>query len=927
MSIYYVAPNGDDKRTKLEAQRLKTPWRTIQHGVNQLSAGDTLYIRGGTYNERVIVPPSAGGTSSANRTAIAAYNGERVVIDGSYTLPSGGTLYFDRLIGTVVLGPSADGTYTFNAPDRPTHGSTIYQATYDRFFQIRCSYLIVDGLEIKRSRGYGIGSVDEPINDIVVRNCTIHGCRNSGFSFYNCDTLLVENCHIYDAANYAPFGRSSELFWPGVANSADAKSKNYTIRNNVIHDGWGEALYPSKTGSLLEGNIVYDSWRVGIYIERTAGSIIRNNFIYYTGGIGLYDNNGNFIGRNTDPYNLACNGIELTVEEWWTPFYGVQCENNQIYNNVIVGRKKGMALFTSNDPSQGYVRNNNVFNNTIVNCTEWNVFMSRGPGSYDNEFRNNIVYHTDAAKQAIGWPGSYAVSNNLWFGSPPSPLIGSGDVLADPKLSNPNAPVRPGAASVDNYRLLSDSPAIGAGYAVGAPAVDYDGRPRPTPPSIGAFEYVSGPVLPIVITPGFTFDSAVAALTVQFFDQSIPQSAVRRREWAFRSDSGEFAPFGNGEPDPVYTFPAPGAYEVRLTVYNSADTAFPTTQVVEVSDEPVVITPDFSFSDAGPALTVQFHDQSEPAAAVQRREWAFRSGNGEFTFFGDGDSDPAYTFGTPGAYEMRLTVYNSADAAFSATQVVEVREHIGGVCPDNLVVNGDFSSGSTGWQLLGDGNPVSFDVRDGVAALTVNYGGGTPQFMQTGLRIVGGVTYYLSFDGWVSTGTAKPDLIVRKHAAPYTVLGLSAQPALTTSRQTFTYSFTATASETNARLQLMLRYYSGVYYFDNFCLSATPPALIQADFDVSVASGPVPLSVDFFDRSSAANGVTEWEWRANDVLFSTAQNPTFVFDAPGVYTIALTVRGPDGEATSRREAAIEALARPPRLIRFGSGPATRLGIS
>src|SRR4051794_25053602 len=43
------ATRGDDTDSGAEA----APWRTLGHALRQLQPGDTLYLRGGTYYERV----------------------------------------------------------------------------------------------------------------------------------------------------------------------------------------------------------------------------------------------------------------------------------------------------------------------------------------------------------------------------------------------------------------------------------------------------------------------------------------------------------------------------------------------------------------------------------------------------------------------------------------------------------------------------------------------------------------------------------------------------------------------------------------------------------------------------------------------------------------------------------------------------------
>src|SRR4029453_16677762 len=46
---YYVATNGNDS----DSGTIKQPFRTIRRGITSLAAGDTLYIRSGTYDERI----------------------------------------------------------------------------------------------------------------------------------------------------------------------------------------------------------------------------------------------------------------------------------------------------------------------------------------------------------------------------------------------------------------------------------------------------------------------------------------------------------------------------------------------------------------------------------------------------------------------------------------------------------------------------------------------------------------------------------------------------------------------------------------------------------------------------------------------------------------------------------------------------------
>ncbi|KAL3466122.1 hypothetical protein BJX64DRAFT_274673 [Aspergillus heterothallicus] len=73
----YVSPNGSDSA----AGTLDAPLQTIQLAVDQASAGDIIYLRGGTYSPTTNIQITKSGTSSAPYV-LRAYEGESVIIDG-----------------------------------------------------------------------------------------------------------------------------------------------------------------------------------------------------------------------------------------------------------------------------------------------------------------------------------------------------------------------------------------------------------------------------------------------------------------------------------------------------------------------------------------------------------------------------------------------------------------------------------------------------------------------------------------------------------------------------------------------------------------------------------------------------------------------------------------------------------------------------
>jgi hypothetical protein len=71
------AAKGNDQADGTEA----APWKTLRHALKQLQPGDTLYLRGGTYYERVSVRLAG---EAGRPITIRSYPGELAVVDGGY---------------------------------------------------------------------------------------------------------------------------------------------------------------------------------------------------------------------------------------------------------------------------------------------------------------------------------------------------------------------------------------------------------------------------------------------------------------------------------------------------------------------------------------------------------------------------------------------------------------------------------------------------------------------------------------------------------------------------------------------------------------------------------------------------------------------------------------------------------------------------
>jgi hypothetical protein len=85
---YYVSPTGSDSNPGTQA----SPFATVQKGANAASAGDTVWLRAGTYSITSQLTLSKSGTSDTNRTKIWAYQGEVPILDiSNYGAASSGS--------------------------------------------------------------------------------------------------------------------------------------------------------------------------------------------------------------------------------------------------------------------------------------------------------------------------------------------------------------------------------------------------------------------------------------------------------------------------------------------------------------------------------------------------------------------------------------------------------------------------------------------------------------------------------------------------------------------------------------------------------------------------------------------------------------------------------------------------------------------
>jgi len=290
----FVRFDGNDSRSRTQAQNESTPYKTIQKAVDQAFAGDTVVVLDGHYNEFVKMPRSGR-------------------VDEPITLRT------ERKEGAVLNG-SIEG--------------------YDK------SHIVIDGFELANWRSDAPqtkGIVFVRCHNITIRNNRVHDCRGGGISCDQSDWLLIEwnivhHNAFWDAAQhsgisvYQPQKRGTGNHW-GIIIRNNTCFSNENKLNNVLFDrptdGNGIVVDDFKNEDPGGNDVVYDR-----------PSLIANNFSFFNGGQGIhcYQSNNVFIRNNTCYKNMFSFdfGGEVSISK---------STNCYVYNNILLAREgKNVSL-------------------------------------------------------------------------------------------------------------------------------------------------------------------------------------------------------------------------------------------------------------------------------------------------------------------------------------------------------------------------------------------------------------------------------------------------------------------------------------------------------------------------------------------------------------------------------------------------------
>jgi hypothetical protein len=386
---YYVAKTGNDSNPGT----IHSPWLTIQHAANSVSAGATVYVFRGVYNESVNFP--ASGTVLEPITFESSL-GETAVIDGAG-------------LTCCTSNPPSSGNQTQGLVNIVNQNYVILKGFEIRNFTTSEAADTPTGIWITGS-GTGIQVLNNRVHDITTtneENGNAFGIAVYGTSKVPITQLVISGNEVYDLRT----GSSESV-------NVDGNVTHFKITNNLVHDndnigidaigyegvgpvGYDEAMYGE-----ISGNTVYNISGIanpgegyeydadGLYCDGCAYVTIERNVIIQT-DYGIETTSENQVCQATGTEWSGPNNTG-TAAKGKFPCYGryVTVRNNLFYNSNACGNSIG-----------GYAA-----------ATAKGGHSNGGGSSYHDVFVNNTLYNNAAQpgnESEGGSTGEFQIQNQV----------------------------------------------------------------------------------------------------------------------------------------------------------------------------------------------------------------------------------------------------------------------------------------------------------------------------------------------------------------------------------------------------------------------------------------------------------------------------------------------------------------------------------
>ncbi len=326
----------------------------------------------------------------------------------------------------------------------------IYTGNYTNGLTVSENGAIVENANITNGSG-GVCLIITGDN-VTIRNVKVHDCQDHGVMFKGTNGGIIENSEIWRAAMRNP-PNSVQSGWPSLmkVQSIDETStglaQNIIIRNNYIHEGYGECMGLRGSHILVTGNHIKDCYSIGIY-SNSDNTTVENNFVECTG-------NPEF-NRSGEPM-VGIGFAEESFSNWGAHGHDTQ----KVVNNIVTGCKYGVRYGSSTN-GKG-LSNSIIAFNTLNKTTNTPISISYYSSQTNDLIENNIASAVTANSAGMTIIGNLAHT-----------------------FTNSSVPT--------DFILSSPLPALGT-YTI---STDFFNHNRISPADTGAIEYGSST---ITVTP------------------------------------------------------------------------------------------------------------------------------------------------------------------------------------------------------------------------------------------------------------------------------------------------------------------------------------------------------------------------------------------------------------------------------------------
>lgn len=401
--------------------------------------------------------------------------------------------------------------------------------------------------------------------------------------------------------------------------------------------------------------------------------------------------------------------------------------------------------------------------------------------------------------------------------------------------------------------------------------------------------------------------------TVNFTDNSTPQSLVSSRSWNF----GDQTSLGSGS-SVIHTFNQKGNYNVTLSVTDTSGLTKVANKTIEVGS-PVYanFTPNgTSVVPVNGSMVVKFTDLSAPQADITNWDWNFDDIQPN-----DTNKSPYHQFTSEGWHNVTLNVSNPYYGAWNVSRsrinisVQKAPEASFTVTPDianrfERVTFVDTSKGESinGWYWqFGDGNTSigtpAVNYYQNAGTYTVNltvtnpYGNGTASNV---VRVKGPV--YADFvtdpsGEWGIVNQPITFIDTSKGQPIHWIWNFGDGNSTTTDSSSIVHAYSTEGSYTVNMTGTNWDGQSGSAVKTILIENKSRPKDVNFGAAGKKYSGTHPFTVQFEDYTPNQSNVTEWYWDFGDRTNSfntTPIAPSHTYVNPGEYTVTLSVKNDMG---------------------------------